>query len=105
MKNLSEKGHAELVSKIDPFLLDKPDPSYSIKPAYTELHTFCDASVQGIATVLYLKITQPSGQPVCKIALSHVTRIPCRELCAAALAVANTDMILNERVVHPNIVV
>ena len=74
-----------------------------------DLHTFCDASVQGIGAVSYLKTTQPNGRTEvsfifgkAKLAPAHATTIPRLELCAAVLAVEITDMILNERVVQPD---
>ena len=89
--------------------LTRPYATALDKASYIELHTFCDASVQGIAAVSYLKITQPSGQievsfvfGKAKLAPPHAMTIPCLELCAAVLAVEITDMILNERVVQPN---
>ena len=92
--------------------LTRPYATALDKASYIELHTFCDASVQGIAAVSYLKITQPSGQievsfvfGKAKLAPPHATTIPRLELCAAVLAVEITDMILNERVVQPNLVV
>lgn len=60
----------------------------------SELHVFCDASVQGIAAVCYLKFIQPDGKinvsfvfGKAKLAPSHATIIPCLELCVAILAV------------------
>ena len=92
--------------------LARPYATSLDKASHIELHTFGDASVQGIAAVSYLKITQPDGRievsfvfGKAKLAPSHATTIPRLELCAAVLAVEITDMILNEHVVHPDRVI
>ncbi|CAB3978844.1 Hypothetical predicted protein [Paramuricea clavata] len=92
--------------------LTRPYTTALDKASHIELHTFGDASVQGIAVVSYLKITQPDGRievsfvfGKAKLAPPHATTIPRLELCAAVLAVEITDMILNERVVHPDRVI
>ena len=73
-----------------------------------EIHTFCDASMQGIAAVSYLKTFQSNGQlqvsfvvGKAKLAPSHATTIPRLELCAAVLGVEITELNLEE-VVQPD---
>ena len=89
--------------------LTRPYATSLDKASHVELHTFCDASVQGIGAVSYLKTTQPDGHievsfvfGKAKLAPAHATTIPRLELCAAVLAVEITDMILNERVIQPD---
>ncbi len=89
--------------------LTRPYTTALNEASRVELHTFCDASVQGIAAVAYLKITQPDGQTQisfvfgkAKLAPPHATTIPGLELCAAVLAVEITETIIKERVVQPD---
>ena len=70
--------------------LTRPYTTALNEASRVELHTFRDASVQGIAAVAYLKITQPDGQTQisfvfgkAKLAPPHATTIPQLELCAA----------------------
>ena len=73
-----------------------------------ELHTFCDASVKGIAAVTYVKIIQSDAQVhvsfvfgKAKLAPNHATTIPRLELCAAVLAVEITQVVVKERAIEP----
>ena len=68
-----------------------------------DLHTFCDASVEVIGVVSYLRTIQPDG-PVqvsfvlgkAKLAPPQATTIPRLELCAAVLGVELTELITEE---------
>ena len=82
--------------------LTRPYATALDKASYIELHTFCDTSVQGIAVVSYLKITQPKWSNRGQIEVSfvfgkaklvppHAMTIPCLELCAAVPAVEITE--------------
>ena len=79
--------------------LTRPYTTALNEASRVELHTFCNAAVQGIAAVAYLKITQPDGQTQisfvfgkAKLAPPHATTIPRLELCAAVLAVEITEI-------------
>ena len=78
------------------------------KKTRVELHTFCDASVKGIAAVTYAKIIQSDGQVhvsfvfgKAKLASNHATTIPRLELCAAVLAVEITQVVVKDRAIEP----
>ncbi|CAN2391608.1 zinc finger [Pristimantis euphronides] len=68
-----------------------------------EIHIFSDASIEAIAAVAYLKITQADGVPHCAFVLgkSKLTpkpahSVPRLELCAAMLAVEIGEIIQDE---------
>ncbi len=74
-----------------------------------EIHTFCDASVQAIAAVSYIKVFQKNGQVhvsfvfgKAKLAPPHATTIPRLELCAAVLGIEITEVVIEELAVQPH---
>ena len=74
-----------------------------------EIHTFCDASVEAIAAIAYVKVIQENGQAQvsfafgkAKLAPPHATTIPRLELCAAVLGVEATEVVLEELAVQPH---
>lgn len=74
-----------------------------------EIHTFCDASVEAIAAVSYVKVTCEDGQVQVSFALGkaklappHATTIPRLELCAAVLGVEVTEVVLEELALQPH---
>ena len=86
--------------------------AYSSKPFNAannvELHTFCDASNKAIGAVSYLKSFQDDGQVQvsfalgkAKLAPTHATTTPRLELCAAALGVEVTELVIKELDLKP----
>ena len=83
-----------------------PTPAFRYPPL--EVHTFCDASVDAIAAVLYPKIVTGDGQiqvsfvfGKAKLTPQHATTIPRLELCAAVLGAEITEVILDELDLQP----
>ena len=74
-----------------------------------EIHTFCDASVEAIAAVSYIKVFQKDAQVhvsfvfgKAKLAPPHATTIPRLELCAAVLGIEITEVVIEELAVQPH---
>ena len=74
-----------------------------------EIHTFCDASIEAIAAVSYIKVVLQDGQAQvsfvfgkAKLAPPHATTIPRLELCAAVLGVEITELVMEELAVKPH---
>ena len=76
-----------------------------------ELHTFCNASNNTIGAVSYLRTVQHDGSiqasfvfGKAKLAPSHATIIPRRELCVATLGIKITELINQELDIKPDVV-
>ncbi len=74
-----------------------------------EIHTFCDASIEAIAAVSYLRVVHRNGLVQisfllgkAKLSPNHATTIPRLELCAAVLGVEITETILEELAFTPH---
>ena len=87
--------------------------SYSTRPlkeaTRRELHTFCDASVEAIGVVSYLRTIQLDGTVQVsfvlgktKLAPPQATTIPRLELCAAVLGFELTELITEELDLQPD---
>ena len=88
--------------ELESLQLSRPYATIPLKLARTrELHTFCDASVEAIGAVSYLRVILPDGEVQvafvlgkAKLSPLRATTIPRLDLCAAVLGVELTEVIV-----------